>query len=334
MQVVSRALLLLAALAALAVPGGAAVAKEAGGASVALVTAETENELVAVSLPDGHVLRRVSVPEDPQNVVANAKVVVVISPGSGAVTLLGARSLRITKVLRGFGSPHLAALAPVRCPASRPPCRSKWAYVTDDPRGLLDVVSLQQKRVVARLAVGFGAHHLTVSPDGRRLWIALGEQAKAIAVVDVSRPAHPRLLGRFGPGFLAHDLAFSPNGRRVWVTSSDQSSVAVFDSRTRRRLRSIPAGPPPQHVTFGWGPRNAYVTSGYGSRIESIDPGSGRVLRVARVPYGSFNLAPLGSLIVTSSLTRGTVTELSPRLRVWKTVRVASAARSVATVVW
>jgi hypothetical protein len=76
------------------------------------------------------------------------------------------------------------------------------------------------------------------------------------------------------------------------------------------------------------------VTSGYGSRIESIDPGSGRVLRVARVPYGSFNLAPLGSLIVTSSLTRGTVTELSPRLRVWKMVRVASAARSVATVVW
>lgn len=332
MPVVRRAVLLLAALATL--PGSAAVAKETGGASVALVTAETENELVAVSLPDGHVLRRVRLPEDPQNVAANQRVVVVVSPGAGAVTLLGARSLRITKVLRGFGSPHLAALAPVRCPNRRPPCRGEWAYVTDDPRGQLDVVSLQQKRVVARLAVGLGAHHLTVSPDGHRLWIALGEQATAIAVVDVSHPKRPRLLRRFDPGFLAHDLTFSPNGDRVWVTSSDRSSVAVFDSRTRRPLRFIPAGPPPQHVTFGAAPRNAYVTSGYGSRIESVNPGSGRVLRVARVPYGSFNLAPMGSLVVTSSLSLGTVTELDSRLRVWKTVKVAPAARGVATVVW
>jgi DNA-binding beta-propeller fold protein YncE len=331
---VLRAGFLVAAFTALAVTGSSAVAKLAGGAPVALVTAETQNELIAVSLPDGRFLRRVRVPEEPQNVAANQRVVVVVSPAAGAVTLLGPRSLRVTKVLRGFGSPHLAALAPILCPRARPPCRGRLVYVTDDPRGQLDVISLQQKRVVARLSVGFGAHHLTVSPDGRRIWIALGEKASAIAVVDVSRPEHPRVLHRFDPGFLAHDLAFSPNGRRVWVTSSDRRSLSVFDSLSRRRLFSVPAGPPPQHVTFGWGPRNAYVTSGYGSRIESVDPGSGRVLRVAHVPYGSFNLAPMGSYVVTSSLLRGTLTELDPRLHVWKTVKVAEAARGVATVIW
>lgn len=301
------------------------MARPAGGTPVALVTAETQNELIAVSFPDGRVLRRIALPADPQNVVANQKVIVVVSPRSGAVSLLGARSLRVTRVLRGFGSPHMAALAPF----------GKWAYVTDDGRGLLDVVSLHQKRVVARLAVGLGAHHLSLSPNGRRLWIALGEQARTIVTVDVSRPAHPRVLNRFEPGFLAHDLAFSPNGKRVWVTSSEESSVAVLDSRSGRRLLSVPGGPPPQHVAFGQGrPHSAYVTSGYGSRIESVDPATGRVLRVGRVPYGSFNLAPAGSFMITSSLLRGAVTELDPKLHVSRTVKVAPATRGVATVVW
>src|SRR5215203_3179454 len=87
---------------ALAVPS--AVARQSGGTPVALVTAETENQLIAVRFPDGKVLRRVSVPADPQNVVANQKVVAVVSPASGAVTLLGATSLRVTKVLRGFAA--------------------------------------------------------------------------------------------------------------------------------------------------------------------------------------------------------------------------------------
>jgi DNA-binding beta-propeller fold protein YncE len=320
----ARAVLAVAAVAMLSLPASTASGRESGGNPVALVTAETESALIAVALPEGRVLDRVRLPADPENVAANQNVAVVVSPSAGAVSLLGARSLRVTRILRGFGSPHMVALAP----------NGKWAYVTDDPRGHLDVISLQHKRVVARLFVGLGAHHLTVSPDGRRLWIALGEKAAEIALVDVARPAHPQRVLRFDPGFLAHDLAFSPNGRRVWVTSSDRSSVAVFDSSSRRPLRSIRAGPPPQHIIFTPNPGRAYVTSGYGSRIESVDPGRGRVRRVGRVPYGSFNLAPMGSLIVTSSLIRGTVTELDSRLRVLKTVKVAPAARSVATVVW
>jgi DNA-binding beta-propeller fold protein YncE len=331
----TRAFLLLMLTLALVLSGSAAVAKPTGGTPVALVTAETENQLIAVSFPDGRVLRRVPLPGDPQNVAANQHVVVVVSPRSGAVSLLGAHSLRVTKVLRGFASPHMATLAPVSCPDGRPPCRSKWVYVTDDGRGLLDVISLQQKRVVARLEVGLGAHHMALSPNGRRLWIALGEQARTLVIVDVSRPEHPRVISRFDPGFLAHDLAFSPSGRKVWVTSAKGSSVAVLDARRGRRLLSVPAGPPPQHVVFGPGrPHRAYVTSGYGSRIESVDSASGRVLRIARVPYASFNLAPAGDLIVTPSLSSGTVTELDVRLHVWRSVKVAPATRGVATVVW
>jgi WD40 repeat protein len=313
------------ALVALVLPASSAVARSSGGNPVALVTAETENQLIAVSFFPKRVLRRVTLPADPQNVVANQKVVVVVSPGSGAVSILDARSLRIRKVLRGLGAPHLAALDP----------SGKWAFVTDDPRGQLDVVSLTQRRIVKRLYVGFGAHHLSLSGDGQRLWIALGEQAREIAIVDVSRPARPRLLRRFDPGFVAHDLAFTPDGNRVWVTSSEDRAVRVLDARTGRRLFSVQVGPPPQHVVFAaWSRPRAFLTSGYASRIELVDPRRGRILRIASVPYGSFNLTLIGSNVVTSSLLRGTVTDFDSDLRLRRTVRVAPAARGVAGVVW
>jgi DNA-binding beta-propeller fold protein YncE len=309
------------ALVALALPSST-VALPTGGTPVALVTAETENELIAVS---GRVLRRVKVPDDPQNVVADQQTVVVVSPAAGAVTLLDPRTLRVRKVLRGLGAPQLAALDP----------SGKWAFVTDDARGQLDVVSLTRRRIVKRLFVGLGAHHLSVSPLGTRTWIALGEHARQIAIVDTSRPAHPRLLRHFDPGFAAHDLGFSPNGSRVWVTSSEDRSVRVLSAVTGRRLFSVAVGPPPQHVVFGaWRRPRAFLTSGYASRIEMVDPRRGRILRIASAPYGSFNLTLIGGNVVTSSLLRGTVTYFDSDLRLLHTVRVAPAARGVAGVVW
>jgi hypothetical protein len=55
------------------------------------------------------------------------------------------------------------------------------------------------------------------------------------------------------------------------------------------------------------------------------------VLRRARLPYGSFNLATVGALIVTTSLLDGRVTVLRRRtLRRAMTTTVAPNARAVA----
>jgi DNA-binding beta-propeller fold protein YncE len=327
MRRLSLTLVLLAAAAAIA--AGGLTAARTGGSPVALVTAETENALLAVSLDDGHVLRRVALPDDPENVVANVGVTaVVVSARGHAVTLLEWRTLRVLKVLRDFGSPHLVAVAP----------SGEWAYVTDDARGQLVTIELARRSVVDRLAVGTGAHHLTISPDERRLWLALGEQARTVVIVDTSQPGRPRVLRRFDPGIAVHDLAFSPDGRQVWLTSADTQSVTVVDTHSTRRLFSVPAGRPPQHVAFNYAVsilhRFAYLTSGYSGRIEKVDARTGRVLRAARVPYGSFNLTTAGGLVVTSSLTRGTLTELNDQLHLIRTMKVAPAARAVAVVVW
>jgi hypothetical protein len=306
-------------------------ARTSGGQPVALVTAEQQNELLAVALPQGRVVRRVSLPDDPENVVVGPgpmATVVVLSSKAGAVSLLDGWTLRIRRVLRGFVSPHLAAFSP----------DGRYVFVTDDGSGQLVVVRAARAEIIARLFVGLGAHHLTVDPNGRELWVALGERARSIAIVDVRRPGHPRLLAHLAPGFTVHDLAFSPDGHRVWLTSDDEASAHVVSAQTHRFLFSVPAGQPPQHVAFNYqvvGLRDrVWLTSGYGSRIELVDARDGRVLRVRRAPYGSFNLALSSGLVVTASLLNGTVSEFSDTLRPLRALMVAASTRDVAVTVW
>jgi DNA-binding beta-propeller fold protein YncE len=316
-----RVLLLLAIL---AVPA-ASQAAEQGGEPVALVTAETQDQLIAVDLPSGRVLRRLHMPADPQNVVTNATYALVVSARGGAVTLVGTRRLRVLKILRGFGSPHIALFVPDR----------QLAYVTDDARGQLAVIDLARRRVTRRVFVGYGAHHMAISPDARQLWIALGERARSIAVLDTTFQGAPRVIGHVEPSGEAHDLVFSPDGTRVWVTYDDRSSIAVFDAQSRRRLRVMPAGSPPQHLAFDRfsNARHAYVTSGNDGTLRIVSLRTGRTLRTVSIPPGSFNVSTGGSLVLTSSLTNGTLTELDENGHVLLRKRVAPAARNVALAV-
>jgi DNA-binding beta-propeller fold protein YncE len=311
-------------LVAAAFPAAALAGRE-GGSPVALVTAESADEVVAVSLPSGKVLRRVHL-HDPETIATGTTGPAVVASPSGTVTILAWRTLRTVAVLHGFDSPELAAITP----------DGTWAYVTDAATGELSAIALASHRVVGSVFVGRGAHHLAIAPDGRRTWVALGERATTIVVLDTSHPDRLRVIARIHPPTLAHDLAVAPDGRTLWVTSDVASHVSVLDTRTGRLLGSVPAGPPPQHVTFvPFGRPRAYVTSGYGSSIELVDARTRAVIRRRGVPYGSFNLASSGGIVAVVSLLNGTVTELAgPTLSRLLTVKLAPATRDVAIAVW
>jgi DNA-binding beta-propeller fold protein YncE len=288
------------------------------GTQVALVTAELRNELVVVSLPGGRVVRRISVARDPKTVsAAPGGPVAVVSPGSGTVTVFSV-ALRRVAVFRHFRSPQLAAFTP----------DGEYLLVTDAAAGTLTSIELSRMRVVGRVAVGSGAHHLGISPNGRRTWLALGETANTIVVVDVADPRHMRVLRRLQPAAPAHDLAFNPDGRTVWVSSASKPYISVYRA-SGRLVDTVPAGRAPQHVLFAAG--HAYVTSGYGASIEMVDPARRTVLQRVALPYGSFNLASAGHWLVATSVLNGEVTVLrAATLRRRAQTAVASVARSVA----
>jgi DNA-binding beta-propeller fold protein YncE len=303
----------------------AASASSSAERPVALVAAETSNQVVAVSLgPEGgHVLKRVDL-VDPLMVAAPLHgPAVVLSPSTGTVTLLAWHTLRPVEVFHGFRDPQVARIA----------SDDRFAYIADGRTGDLSVIDLRRWRIVYRLHVGAGAHHMSFSPDGTRLWIALSEVATTIVRLDTSDLARPRITGRLHPRFPGHSIGFAPDGRTVWVSSARAPYVTVYSASTGKVVKVIPAEQAPQEVAFS-GAR-ALLTSGYGSSLQAVLWRTYRRLGTVRMPYGSFNLATFDGQVVTSSLFTGQVVELrGGTLHRYWTTKVASATRYVAISLW
>jgi hypothetical protein len=285
----------------------------------ALVTAETHAELLELALPSGMPVRRVRLPASSTTVAAGpGGPVIAVSPSGGLVTLLTFPALHRIAVLRDFGSPQIAAFTP----------DGEWALVSDAD-GTLSTIELATHRVVDRIQVGAGAHHMAIGPAGHEVWVALGETAHTVVVVNCSDPRHLRVVRRLRTAVAVHDMAFGPGGATVWMTSAQAPFVSVYTARGARLVARVPAGRAPQHVAF-IGSR-AYVASGYGSSIEMVSAGTRRVMARASLPYGSFNLAGWGPDVVTTSLLDGRVTVLrASDLRRITIELVANEARSVA----
>jgi molecular chaperone DnaK len=276
---------------------------------VALVTADTEAAVVAVDPVAGRALSRISTRPDPRSIERVGEHAVVTHTAIGEVTVL--RGLEIRRVLRGFGEPRYTAGAP----------DGRHAFVTDSGRADIAVLDILRGRVLARLHLGGWPRHVSIDQSGRLLWVALGTEARELAVVDVTSPLRPRHLGTVRPPFLLHDVAFVPGTRQVWVTSGNRGTLAVYDARTGHVLRRLSAGSPPQHVTFHGG--NAYVTSGEDGTLRVHSLRDGRVLRQTEIPVGSYNVQQGPGRILTPSLARGTLCVLDTAGRVRRRVQVA-----------
>lgn len=317
--------ILAASFALLACLAPSSVRATPAGRPVALVTAETANEVLAVSLGPhgGRVLRRVHLVDPLMIAAAPHGPAVVVNP-HGPVTLLAWHSLRPTKVFHDFRSPRVAAIAP----------GGRLAYVTDDDTGDLTVIDLGRRKIAGRVFVGPHAHHFGVSPDGRWIWVALGETAKTIVRLDSSNPRKPRVVGHLRPRQAVHDASFAPGSRQALVTSASASTITDYSAAGGRALWYAGAGRGPQHVVFSGG--SALVSSGYGSSLWAFSWRSpSRAPLRAAAPYGSFNLATYGGFVVTTSLFTGQVSEYraGDLHRLW-TAKVAPAARYVAISVW
>jgi DNA-binding beta-propeller fold protein YncE len=295
-----------------------ALAARLGGAPVAYVTADLESHVAVVELETGRIVTRIDTGPGPRSIESvHDWLAVVAHTEHGVVTVLAAPTSRIRFEVEGFAAPRYTAVHP----------RRPIAYVTDSVREEVVVLDAKAGRVLARADVPGPARHVSISPDGRTLWTALGTKAARVAVLDASHPLRPKLVRTISPPFLAHDIVFAPDGRAVWVTSGDERRMAVY--RGSRPMRVLNAGAPPQHVTFA--PDKVFVASGDDGTVHRHRP-DGTFVRETRVPVGSYNVTFGWSCVVTPSLAEGTVSVLDRNARVSRVVRVARAAHDACIV--
>ena len=172
--------------------------------TLAFVTADLQAHVVVASTADARVRRRIATREGPGSIEAAPGQAIVAHPDYGVVSVLDTGAMEVRRVLEGFGEPAYTAIAPSR----------RHAYVSDSGLGELAVIELRSGRVLSRSPVGDDARHLSIAPDGRTMWVALGMEAPEVVEVSLSDPEQPRVEGRLELPFLAHDVVCAPDGRR------------------------------------------------------------------------------------------------------------------------
>ena len=296
-----------------------AFAGRLGGTPVAYVTADLESHVVVLDLETTQVLRRISTGPGPRSIESvHDRMALVAHTEHGVVTLVDAATARVRAELEGLAAPRYSAVHP----------RAPLAYVTDSANEEIAVVDADRTRVLWRTRVPGPARHIGIGPNGRTLWTALGTAAARIAVLDLSDARRPRLVRTISPPFPAHDVVFAPDGRAVWVTSGSERRIALY-GRDERLLRMLPAGAPPQHVTFAR--RKAFVAAGDDGSVQCHRLDGAR-MREARVPAGSYNVTFGWDHVVTPSLSGGTLAVLDRNGRVRAIRRVARAAHDACIV--
>ena len=282
-------------------------------ATLAFATDDDAARIAVVDLDLGVVRSHVATKPAPRSIERVGETAVVAHTVLGVVTLIDARTFEIRHVLDGLGEPRYTAGT----------ADGRFAFVSDSGHADLVTIDVRRGAVVGRLKLSQWPRHLSLSSDGRTLWVGLGTSSREIAVVDVSDPTQPRLRGRVRPQFLMHDVAIAPGGGRAWVTAGERNTVAVYDVRTGRVLHTLPSDAAPQHVTFLAG--RAFVTSGAAGTLRVYDEPTMRLLGSAAIPVGSYNVQFAGRRVLTPSIDAGTLCALDRQGVVKQKVQVAAA---------
>ncbi len=301
------------------------------GSPVALVTADLDSHVVVVDLATARPVARIKTAPGPRAIEyiegRFGRAVLVAHTEHGVVSIIGAESLSVRRAqLDAFEAPRYVCARPLARVLGEPVI----AYVTDSAgEEVVTVDVLGRGRVLWRTRVPGPARHISISPDGQTIWTVLGTAAEHIAVLDSSDPRRPRLVRTITPPFLAHDVVFAPGGDAVWVTSGSEHQIALYGSGSRKPARIIAADAPPQHVAFARG--KAFVASGVDGilRRHRFD---GELVRKARVPVGSYNVAFGSGYLVTPSLEQGKVSLLDRNGRVRAVRKIARAAHDACVV--
>jgi YVTN family beta-propeller protein len=170
-------------------------------------------------------------------------------------------------------------------------------YVSDERGGEVVIVDPSQASVVARIAVGKRPRGIVISPDRRRLYVALTGSPAAGPGVDESKLPPPdhrydgigvidlksqQLIHTYPSGIDPETFALSHDGRTLYVSNEDSGQLSALDV-TQGSLRvTVPVGTEPEGVAVSADDRIVYVTCETSNAVYVVDAHSMKVL--AQIP--------------------------------------------------
>lgn len=163
---------------------------------------------------------------------------------------------------------------------------ARLIYVSGETAGDLTVLDTKSHGQVARIVHGGGdAMGLALSPDGRTLYLAAGEN-KAIVKVDTT--TH-KVTGTIPLPGIVHEATLTPDGKFLYTTLRKANKIVVIATADDRIVATIPQRAYPDLVVMEPSGRHAFVTNRYADAVAVIDIATHKQLRtiaVGKAPHG------------------------------------------------
>jgi YVTN family beta-propeller protein len=143
--------------------------------------------------------------------------------------------------------------------------------------------------------------NLTVSPDGRRLYVVC-EASDSLAVVDTTTRT---VVDEITVGNLPHGVCLSPNGGVAYVSNRGADTVSVIDLEAVAVVDTIVVGDEPHGVVTDVTGRVLFVANAGSADISVVDLEQGREVKrlsAARGAWGVSRSPDGGEIYVTNNL--------------------------------
>lgn len=194
---------------------------------------------------------------------------------------------------------------------SKAPGPKRWAvgadsalYITNLYVGALSKVDIGAETVTATLPLGTGPQGLSVSPDGRAVYVAADDGFYTVDTKTFS-VAHAIPAGADPTG-----IAATADGRFLYVANYASGNVGVIDTEARLLTKSIQTGGKPLGIALTPDDQRAYVASfTYPGKVFVIDVPTNAVVAAIEVPGETWGIAitPDGKRVVVSNYDTGVI---------------------------
>ena len=264
---------------------------ERASADTLYISDEEQNVVHVFDTQRGTVIQRIELGLRPRGMALDevAEKLYVAVSNDNRIDVVDLKSLKVIGTLPSGPDPEVIALHPDR---SR-------IYVANEADNLVSVIDIAASKSIAEVPIGAEPEGMAVSPDGKYV-LATSEGSSMAHFLDISgAPGEPALVNNVMVDTRPRYAKFTSNSERVWVSSELRGTVALFDTRTQRRLgkvdfeRSELEGDTLQAIgiEITRDDKRAFVALGRGNQVAEVDPDTFEIVRAFPAGFRVWNIA-------------------------------------------
>ena len=155
-----------------------------------------------------------------------------------------------------------------------PAARAETAYVSDEAANVIHVIVAPNWREAASIAVGKRPRGMQLSHDGKRLYVATGNDDR-IDVVDL---ASRKVVDHLPSGPDPERFVVSPDGRWLYVANENDNTVSFVDIARKKIVHEVAVGAEPEGMAVSPDGRWVICTSESASLVHFIEADNAKLV--------------------------------------------------------